>query len=188
VGFDAELWIGVFECGTMADVDDGAVGGGRILKICVGSVNTAGWKDEAGNVEIGGGEAEFLAELIAMNDFAGEGVRTAKHLAGGIKIAFLDLFANACAADRLTIKRNGGHAMYREFKFDSKLLEHSDVAASFVAEHKICADADALDFTEVVSESADELVAGLLAEFFIKVNEQEGVCAERFDRAEFLRE
>ena len=88
----------------------------------VGGVNTVGRKDEASDIEISSGKAKFLAELIAVNDFSGERVWAAKHLAGGIEVALLDLFANASATDGLAVERYGGHAMDSKFQFGPELL------------------------------------------------------------------
>ena len=57
-----------------------------------------------------------------------------------------------------------------------------------MAEDKIRADANAVNFSKIARQAADEFLAGLLAEFFVELDQQNRVRAERFDRAQFLRQ
>ena len=57
-----------------------------------------------------------------------------------------------------------------------------------MAEDKIRADANAVDFSKIARQVADEIFAGLFAEGLVKRNHQQRVRAERFNRAQFLRQ
>ena len=114
----------------------------------LGGIDSVRRKNHSRGIEVGGGEAEFVAELIAVNYFSGNGISAAKHLAGGIEIICADGFADARAADGLSIKRHGGKTTHMETKFCAERLEQRDIAAAFVPEDEIRADTDALDAAE----------------------------------------
>src|ERR1044072_6236040 len=123
-------------------------------------------------MEIRGRKSELMSEAISANDFSGDGVSASEHLAGSIKITGANRFPNARAADGLPVKGNGGKPVNLEANFCAELFQQFHVAAALVAKDKIRADADALDFPEVLSQSANERFATLLAEFFVEVNHQ----------------
>src|SRR5208282_6937039 len=125
---------------------------------------------------------------IARNHAAGNRVRPSEHLARGIKIAGANGLANARAADDLTVEGHGGQSMNGETEFAAEFFEQRDVAATFVAENKIRADTEALDLSEVARQTANEIFARLSAEFFVEMNQQQRVRAQRFNRAQFLRQ
>src|ERR1700683_2130706 len=57
-----------------------------------------------------------------------------------------------------------------------------------MTENKIRADANAVNFSKIPRQTANKFLAGLLAEFFVELNQQQCVRAERFNRAQFLRQ
>ena len=61
--------------------------------------------------------------------------------------------------------------MHGELQFFPKFLQQFDIAATPVPKHKVRAYADALERAQIPRQSSDELLAGLLAELFIKVDE-----------------
>src|SRR5215213_1822785 len=123
-----------------------------------------------------------------MRHFSGDGVGATEHLAGGIKIAGGDAFADACTGDDLTFEAHSGKAVDEEAQFRAELLEEVNIAGTFMPEGERTADADAIDLAEVADEIADEFLAGNLAELGAERDQERGVDAERFDFAEFLRE
>ena len=154
-------------------------------RVC--GVNPVWRKQQSRRIEVRSGETDFLTELISAHDFASEGVRAPEHLTGSVEISGANRFANACATYGFAIKCDGGEAMYREIQIAAQFAEQRHVAAAFVAENKICADADAFDVADVARESANELIAGLLTEFPVEMNLQQCIRTERFDCAKLLR-
>ena len=151
-------------------------------------IDAVGWQNQGRRVEIRGRETKFTAHPIARGHAAGNGVRSSEHLTRGIKIAGADGFANARAADDLIVERHGGQSVNGETQFVPEFFKQRDIAAALVAENKIRAHAQALDFSEVAGQSADERLAGLPAERAIEMNQQQRVRAQRFNRAQFLRQ
>ena len=60
--------------------------------------------------------------------------------------------------------------MNGEFEFGPELFQQVDVAATFVPENKVGADAQALNVTEITAEPADEGVASLFAERLVEMD------------------
>src|SRR6266568_3178002 len=75
-----------------------------------------------------------------------------------------------------------------EFQLRSEAAEQGDVPAPFVAKGEGAAHTDAVDVTEVASESADEALGRLLAERFVELDQQRRVGAQGLDGAQFLRQ
>ena len=73
-------------------------------------------------------------------------------------------------------------------EFVTKFFQQRDIAAALVAKNEIRPHANALDFSEVAGQSADERLAGLPAERAVEMNQQQRVRAQRFNRAQFLRQ
>lgn len=184
VGLDAELRGRVLESRTVTDVEDGAMD--FAARLGMNCINTGRGEGEAGDIKVGGRETELAAKAIALKDGAGERIGATQHLAGGIEIAATNGFADAGAADGFAIEGDGGEGVNSEFQFPAELLEQLDVAAAFMAEDEIGADAEALDTFEIAGEAADEGFTRLLAEGFIEVNQEENVRAQSFDGAQFL--
>lgn len=185
VDLDAELRRWLVQGRAMADIQDRAMSlaGDR----GVGGVNSIRRQGETGGVEIGGGESEFASEFVACDNFCREGVRAAEHLARAIEVACAKDFADARAADDLAIERNGRDAMHGEVQFAAERSQKSNVAAAFVAEHKIRTDTDGLNGSQIAGELADEGFTGLLAERAIEAQQEQRVRPERLNRAELLR-
>ena len=78
--------------------------------------------------------------------------------------------------------------MHRKPEFFSQPAEQRDVAGALVAEGEFSADAKALDPRQIFRQSANEHFAGLLAESFIEMNQQQRVRSERFNHAQLLRQ
>src|SRR6185503_5812212 len=78
--------------------------------------------------------------------------------------------------------------MDSETQFLTELFEQGDVAAAFVAERKICADAYAVNASQIAHEITDECFAGLFAEDLVEVNQEQSFGTERFKGAELLRQ
>ena len=133
-------------------------------------------------------ENRVAGPAVARDHAAGNRVRPSEHLARGIQIAGANGFANARAADDLIVERHGGQSVNGETQFTAEFFKQRDIAAALVAKNKIRADAEALDFSEVARQAADERLAGLPAECSVEMNQQQRVRAERFDRAQFLRQ
>jgi len=106
VGFDTEPRGGLGEGWADADIEDGSMG--LVLVVGMDGVDAVGGEDEAGDIEVGGGEAEFSAELISGDDGAREGVGTAEHFAGLIEFSGANGLTDAGAADGLVIEGDGG--------------------------------------------------------------------------------
>ena len=70
VGFDTEMGRGVLEGGTVADVQDGLMA--SLAGFGEDGIDAVRRKGEAGDVEVGGGEAELAAQFVAAEDFSGK--------------------------------------------------------------------------------------------------------------------
>src|SRR5579862_6112045 len=57
-----------------------------------------------------------------------------------------------------------------------------------VAENKIRPDTKALDLSETLRQATDKFFTTLSAEFFVKMDQQQGIHAERFDGSQLLRQ
>ena len=75
-----------------------------------------------------------------------------------------------------------------ETGFAPNFFQQRDVAAALVTKDKIRADAQALNFSQIARQPPDEFLPGLPAELFVKMNQQQRVRPERFNRAQFLRQ
>ena len=159
VGLHAKLRVWGLQRRAMADIQDGAVGFAANGGMC--DINTVRRQHQTGHVEICGGKTELLANAISFDDPAGNRVRPSEHLARGIEIADANGFANARAADDLTVQRHGGQSVNGEPEFAAESFEQRDIAAAFVAKNKIRTDAKALDFSQIARQVADESFAGL---------------------------
>ena len=78
--------------------------------------------------------------------------------------------------------------MHRKFQLRPQLPQQLDIPAPLVAEDKIRPDAQALDAAQVARQPPNERLAGLLAERLVEVDQQQRVGAQRFDRAQLLRQ
>ncbi len=174
------------EGGAQANVHRGAMD--ATSHSGVGGVDAVRGQHEPGDWEIRGGETEFAAAGVAMDYLAGERVRSAKHLPGGVEIATANGLTDAGATDRFTVQGHRAKAMNGEAQFDAKFFEQRDVPAPLVAEDEVAADAEAGDPNEIVCKLADEFFGGLFAEGFVEVEEQGGVCIKCGDGTEFLRD
>jgi hypothetical protein len=92
-----------------------------------------------------GGKTELATEAVAANDRSREGVGATKHLAGAIKVAARNGFADARAADCFAIKRDSGQPVNGKIEFLPEFLEQLDIASSFVAEDEISSNANGLE-------------------------------------------
>ena len=75
VNFEAALMFASLNGWARADVDGGVVTG-AVHKSPRG-INPIRWQNESGHIQIGRGKAELVAELIARNDRAADGVGAA---------------------------------------------------------------------------------------------------------------
>src|SRR6185295_3609561 len=73
-------------------------------------------------------------------------------------------------------------------QFRAKLFEQGDITAAFVAEHKICADADTLDAAQVAHQAANKHFTRLLAEGLVEMNQEQCLSSQRCNDAHFLRQ
>jgi hypothetical protein len=118
----------------------------------MGGVNTVWRQQQTRDVKIRSREADLAAELIAVNDLAGDGIRTPEHLAGRVEIAGTNGFANARAAHRLAVEGNSGNPVDGKPQFFAKSSQQSDVATAPVAEYEIRPDTNPLDVAEVTRD------------------------------------
>ncbi len=147
VSFDVQGWFGIRYRRAQADVHGGAVGCFAHLRMR--GVHAVGWQTKSVHFEVGSGIAKLASTLVALDDFAGEGVFAAEHLAGGIKLAGLYGLADAGAADGFVIKRNTGKTVHDEIHFLPEPLEQFHVALALMAEGEVRADANGMDAAEV---------------------------------------
>ena len=122
-------------------------------------INAIRRQHQTRHVEVRGWKTKLLANAVSFDHAAGNRVRPSEHLARGIKIAGANGFANARAADDLIVERHGGQSVNGEPEFAAEFFKQRDVAAAFVAEDKIRADTEALDFSEVARQAANEIFA-----------------------------
>ena len=59
-----------------------------------------------------------------------------------------------------------------KIQFRTQLFQQCHIAASFASENKVRANADAVDFSEVTRQLADEFFAGPFTESFVKMDFQ----------------
>jgi hypothetical protein len=135
----------------------------------VGSVDAVWRKRETGSIEIGGRKAELMAQSVAGYDLARKRVSPPEHLTGGIQIATHDRVTDPSAANGFIIQGNGRHAVKRESEFCAELLQKRDVATALVSETKVRPNANALNLTKILGETADERFTRLAAEFAIEM-------------------
>ena len=147
VSFDVQGWLCIRYRRAQADVHGGAVG--RYAHLRMRGVHTVGWQTKSVHFEVGSGIAKLTSTLVALDDFTGEGVFAAEHLAGGIKLAGLYGLADARAADGFVIKRNTGKTVHDEIHFLPEPLEQFHVALALMAEGEVRADANGMDAAEV---------------------------------------
>ena len=121
VSFDVQGWLCIRYRRAQADVHGGAVG--RFAHLRMRGVHAVGGQTKSVHFEVGSGIAKLAAALVALDDFAGEGVFAPEHLACGIKLAGLDGLADAGAADGFVIKRNTGKTVHDEIHFLPEPLE-----------------------------------------------------------------
>ena len=77
--------------------------------------------------------------------------------------------------------------MNGEAKLGAEFTEQRHVAAAFVAEDEVRADADALKLSKVARQTADECFARLLAEGLVEFDDQRRIRTERGNGADLLR-
>lgn len=186
VSFHSKLWRFAGEGGAAADIKRGAVGFAPYSGM--DGIDSRWGKDEPSSVNVRSRESELAAKLIPSPDQAGQRIAAPQHLACEVKLAIADGFTDASAAHDLAIQGDGGQAVDHKIKFSAQYLEHSHVAAPFVAKSEGASDTNAVDALVVTGEVADELFAGLLAERVIEMDEQSGVHAEGSNGAQLLRQ
>ena len=186
VSFDVQGWLCIRYRRAQADVHGGAMG--RFAHLRMRGVHAVGWQTKSVYFKVGSGIAKLASTLVALDDFAGEGVFAAEHLACSIKLAGLDSLADAGAADSFVIKRNTGKTVDDEIHFLTEALEQFHVTLTLMAEGEVCAHANGLDAAEVHVQSLDEHLGGDLAHGFIEGKHEGGLDAERFNGGEALRE
>jgi len=147
VSFDVQGWLCIRYRRAQADVHGGAVG--RFAHLRMRGVHAVGWQTKSVHFEVCSGIAKLASTLVALDDFTGEGVFAAEHLAGGIELAGLDSLADAGAADGFVIKRNTGKTVHDEIHFLPEPLEQFHVALALMAEGEVRADANGMDAAEV---------------------------------------
>ena len=147
VSFDVQGWLCICYRRAQADVHGGAVGCFAHLRMR--GVHAVGWEAKSVHFEVGSGIAKLASTLVALDDFAGEGVFAPEHLAGGIELAGLDSLADAGAADGFVIKRNTGKTVHDKIHFLPEPLEEFHVALALMAEGEVRADANGMDAAEV---------------------------------------
>src|ERR1700722_15021212 len=85
-------------------------------------INPIGWKHEARGVQISGRKADLLANFVAGDNRAGNGISPSEHLAGGIDIACADQRPDPRAVDHLPVQGNSGKAMNLEIQFSTQFF------------------------------------------------------------------
>jgi len=147
MSFDVQGWLCIRYRRAQADVHGGAVGCFAHLRMR--GVHAVGWQTKSVHFEVGSGIAKLASTLVALDDFAGEGVFAAEHLAGGIELAGLNGLADAGAADSFVIKRNAGKTVDDEIHFLPESLEEFHVALALMAEGEVCTNANGMNASEV---------------------------------------
>ena len=184
--FDAQFRRRIRQCGTMADIQHGPMG--LAGPVDMHGINPERRQTEAAHVQVRGGEAKLVPELVSADDRTIQRIRAAKHLAGGVELPGADGLADARAADRLAIERDRSLTVDGKVQFLSQRLEQRDIAAAFVAKGKIAADANTVETAKIPDETADKLFAGQPAERFVEADQQRGLRTQRGDGAQFLRQ
>jgi hypothetical protein len=140
MGFEAEGGCGLVEGGADAEVKDSGVG--FVIEDGVGGVDAEWGEGEVLDVEVGGGEAELSAEVVAVDDFAGDGVGSAEEVTGFVEQAGGDFFAYDGGADGAGVEGDGGKDMGRVMEFAFEVLEELAGAGAFMSEGEALSDAD----------------------------------------------
>src|SRR5262249_14358297 len=121
VHFEDALAAGVRDRGAHADVGDAAQ---RFGADCgVDGVDAVGWELLVVGAEVGGGEADRAAKLVALRDGAEDRVGTTEETFGFRQPAFLHGAADEGAADDLAFDFDGGHAYFVEAELVAEAVE-----------------------------------------------------------------
>ena len=112
VSFGTQRWLGLFQCRTEADVDDGEMG--DLLNFHPGHIDPTRREDQTGYVQVSRRESELGANSVAPGDQAGDGIGSPQHLASPVQIARGNGIPNAGAADGLAIQRDSGRSVHLE--------------------------------------------------------------------------
>ena len=147
MGFDVQRWLCIRYRRAVADVYGGAVG--RFAHLRMRGIHAVGWQTKSVHFEVGSGIAKLAAAVVALDDFAGEGVFAPEHLACGIELAGLDGLADAGAADGFVIKRNTGKTVDDKIHFLPEPLEEFHVALALMTEGEVRANANGMNAPEV---------------------------------------
>jgi hypothetical protein len=151
---------------------------GLTADACVRGVNAIGRQGKARRVQVRGGKAELVAELVARDNLGGERIGAAEQLAGGIEVARPDSFADLGAADDLAIQCHGGNTVHREVQFRTERLEQCDIPAPLMAEDEVRANANAVNVAEVAGKLTNKVFPGLLAESLVEPEQEQHIRPE----------
>ncbi len=182
MGFEAVGWGGLVVGGADAEVEDGGVG--FVVENGVGGVDAEGWEGEILDIEVGGGETDLAAELVALDDLTGDGVGTTEQAAGFREQPGGDFFADDGGADGAGVQGDGGEDMGGVMEFAFEVFKELAGARALMSEGEALSDADGGKGVEVLGDLADESFSVDLAERVGEGGNDGGVDAGRFERLE----
>src|SRR5665213_78816 len=158
----------------------------RTCDVRVDRINARRWGEEADDIQVGCREAQFVPQAFALDHKAAQRVEATQHPSGQGKVAGANRVTNARAADGLAVQFHVAQSVEGEIEFAAQLAQQSDAAGAAGAEHETIPNADAFDLLEVAHQAADKLLAGDLAESFVKPNHIRGLHAERGDELQLF--
>jgi hypothetical protein len=151
-------------------------------------IDAVGRQKQAGNIEVGCGKTKLSAQAVALDHRTAERVGAAEHLSGKVEVSDSDCLPDARATDRLTIQRDGSHAVNSEVQFFAQPFQQRHIASAFVAENKVFSHTKALNPAGLSRQTANEFLACLPAEWLVKMNQQQRIRTERFNGTQLLRQ
>ena len=128
--------------------------------------------------EVGGGEAEFPAELSAEDDIAEDGVGAAEEGGGGGEVAGFDGETDAGTADGFAVDDDWGDGVDGEAGGLAHGGEGGHVAGAGVAEGPVGACGDAAEGAGAADDLADEVFGREGGEGFVEGEDEDGGCSE----------
>ncbi len=136
--------------------------------------------------EVGGGEAEGTAQLVAADHGTEDGVVTAQEEAGAGEIAGRDGGADGGAGDDLAIDADGGDADLVEAEAVAHAAEHFEIAGASASEAPLVADADFAQGMAGGVQLEDEVLRGGGGEGRGEGDDENGLDAEGANEAELV--
>src|SRR5258706_10846816 len=128
-------------------------------------------QNQAGRIDVCGGNAELAAQPVATLHNARERVFTPQHLPGLIQIARANSVTNSCAADSLFIQGHCGKPMHNEVQLLPQRLKQGDASAASKAKVKAASHANAMNSPKRDDQFTNEFFTRLAAELFVELQQ-----------------